>query len=140
MRPSFQRTVAGPSRRWSDFVPAILGGERLEVVRPTLPNRAHNDYLELAVEAGVFGLAALAAIAALLVAAARRMLRAAAADGTALPVFAIAALGTLALHSLVDYPLRSMALACIGGVCVGMLLPPRSRTGSESPTGETVDA
>lgn len=112
-----------------DFVPAILAGERLEVVRETLPNRAHNDYLELAVEAGVFGMAALSAIAALLGAAARKALRQAATGSAALPIFAITALSLLALHSLVDYPLRSMALACLGAACGGMLLEPRSRPG-----------
>jgi exopolysaccharide production protein ExoQ len=109
-----------------DFVSAILAGERLEVVRETLPNRAHNDYLELAVEAGAFGLAALGAIAAILALAARKALRRAATGSAALPIFAIAALGLLALHSLVDYPLRSMAMACLGAACAGLLLGPRT--------------
>jgi exopolysaccharide production protein ExoQ len=113
-----------------DFVSAILGGERLEVVRETLPNRAHNDFLELAVEAGAFGLAALGAIAAILGLAARRALRRAATGSAALAIFAIAALALLALHSLVDYPLRSMALACLGAACAGLLL--KSRTGLDS--------
>jgi O-antigen ligase len=112
-----------------DFVPAILAGERLEVVRETLPNRAHNDFLELAVEAGAFGLAALGAIAAMLGLAARKTLRRAATGSAALPIFALAALGLLALHSLVDYPLRSMALACLGAASAGLLLRPRTDPG-----------
>jgi exopolysaccharide production protein ExoQ len=109
-----------------DFVSAILAGERLEVVRETLPNRAHNDFLELAVEAGLFGLAALGAVAAMLALAARKALRRAATGSAALPIFAIAGLGLLALHSLVDYPLRSMAMACLGAACAGLLLGPRT--------------
>ncbi len=119
-----------------DFVPAILAGERLEVVRETLPNRAHNDFLELAVEAGAFGLAALSAIAAILGTAARKALRLAATGSAALPIFALATLGLLALHSLVDYPLRSMALACLGAACAGLLLQPRSEPAAPSNKAE----
>jgi O-antigen ligase len=119
-----------------DFVPAILAGERLEVVRETLPNRAHNDFLELAVEAGAFGLAALGAIAAMLGLAARKTLRRAATGSAALPIFALAALGLLALHSLVDYPLRSMAMACLGAACAGLLLGPRTGLDSAIPSNE----
>jgi exopolysaccharide production protein ExoQ len=119
-----------------DFVPAILAGERLEVVRETMPNRAHNDYLELAVEAGAFGIAALGMIATTLAVAARKALRRAATGSAALPIFAIAALSLLALHSLVDYPLRSMALACLAAACGGLLLRPRSRPGPATPSNE----
>lgn len=119
-----------------DFVPAILAGERLEVVRETLPNRAHNDFLELAVEAGAFGLAALGTIAVILSAAARKALRMAATGSAALTIFAIAALSLLALHSLVDYPLRSMALACLGAACAGLLLGPRAEPGPIIPSKE----
>ena len=117
-----------------DFGSAILAGERLEVVRETLPNRAHNDFLELAVEAGVFGLAVLGVVAAILGLAARQALRRAATGSAALAIFAIAALGLLALHSLVDYPLRSMAMACLGAACAGLLLGPRT---SPSPAGSS---
>lgn len=109
-----------------NFVSAILSGERLEVVRQTVPNRAHNDYLELAVEAGVFGLAVLSVIATTLMLAARKALRKAASGSAAVPLFALSALIVIALHSLVDYPLRSLSLACLGAACAGMLLPPRS--------------
>jgi hypothetical protein len=40
----------------------------------------------------------------------------------AMAVFAAASLAILALHSLVDYPFRSMALACLGAVSAGLLL------------------
>jgi O-antigen ligase len=119
-----------------DFVPAILAGERLEVVRESLPNRAHNDYLELAVEAGAFGLAALGAISATLVQAARKALRQAATGSAALTIFAITALTLLALHSLVDYPMRSMALACLGAACAGLLLPARTESDPASTSNE----
>jgi exopolysaccharide production protein ExoQ len=143
LRPELWRDSLYAARQYfpwgvgmGDFLPAILAGERLEVVRETLPNRAHNDFLELAVEAGAFGLAALAAIAATLVLAARKALRQAAKGSAALTIFAIAALSLLALHSLVDYPLRSMALACLGAACAGLLLQPRAGPGLADPLSE----
>ncbi len=45
------------------FRPVFVAAERLEVVDPSRPVRAHNDYLELALEAGVFGLGLLGLIA-----------------------------------------------------------------------------
>ena len=109
-----------------NFVPALLADERLEVVRPALPNRAHNDYIELAAEAGAFGMAALSEVSLLLTRAALRTRRMVQGESSDLLLFAAAALAILALHSLVDYPFRSMSLASLGAVCGGLLLTPRS--------------
>ena len=108
-----------------NFIPSIIAAERLEVVRETMPVRAHNDYLELALEAGAFGMAALSAITAIVLSSARKQFREAATGGGAMTIFAFFALIVLALHSLVDYPFRSMTLACLGAACAGMLLPTR---------------
>ena len=105
-----------------NFMPALIADERLEAVRPFLPNRAHNDFIELAAEAGLFGLMALAATGWLLGRAAWSALRGGA---QGLAVFAAAALLILALHSLVDYPLRSMSLACLAAVCAGLFMTPK---------------
>ena len=108
-----------------DFVPAFVADERLESIWPSLPNRAHNDFLELASEAGMVGLLALSAISWTLI----RALRQGRGEATGLPanlaLFGAASLVILALHSLVDYPFRSMALAGLGAVCAGLLLSPR---------------
>jgi uncharacterized protein YycO len=37
-------------------------------------------------------------------------------------IFGLGVLIIIALHSVVDYPLRSMALACLAGVAAGMLV------------------
>lgn len=108
-----------------NFTPALVADEQLEVVRPFLPNRAHNDYLELAVEAGALGLAALGASAWLVLREGWRAWRDPARSGAGLVVFAIAGLTVFALHSVVDYPLRSMSMACLGAACTGLLMAPR---------------
>lgn len=108
-----------------DFVPALLAQERLEVVRPFLPNRAHNDYLELVVEAGVAGIAALAAAGWLILREGWRASRDPQRSHAGLTLFASSGLLVFALHSVVDYPFRSMSLACLGAVCAGLLMTPR---------------
>ena len=115
-----------------DFVPALIADERLEVIWPSLPNRAHNDFLELACEAGIFGLLALLAISFTLSRALWRKLRRPTGQSATLAVFAGAGLAILTLHSLVDYPFRSMALACLGAVCAGLLLTRRVDGGPAS--------
>jgi exopolysaccharide production protein ExoQ len=107
------------------FVPVIIAVERLEVVDPTLPNRAHNDYLELLIGAGLPGALVLAVISALVLHAVWRALRQSPAGPREQVLFAVGTLLILALHSLVDYPLRSMALAAVAATAVGLLLPAR---------------
>ncbi len=105
------------------FVPVFLAVERLEVVDTTLPNRAHNELLELGVETGVFGVMVLAVIASILAKLMVKVWKAPAGGSRAQLIFATTALSVIALHSQVDYPLRSMSLAFIAAVCVGLLLP-----------------
>ncbi len=106
------------------FTRTIGPAERLEAIGPLLPNRAHNEYLELLLEAGLPGALAWAAVAALVLVGLVRALRAA--DAKLLPqtVFAGGALTIVTLHSLVDYPLRSMALAGLVGVAAAFVLVP----------------
>lgn len=114
------------------FVPVFMAVERLEVVDPSAPNRAHNDMLELLMESGLVGVAILAVIAAILM---RRLL-----VSTKRPPVgswpqvctAASILAVIALHSQVDYPLRSMSLACIAALAAGLLMPaPSSAHGDE---------
>lgn len=111
---------------------ALMAAERLEVVRPSEPNRVHNDYLEFVLEGGVLAIAVLLAGAGLAGRAAWREWRARAGDRAQI-VLGCAVLAILALHSLVDYPLRSMALACLGGVAAGLLAPSPVRDPAATP-------
>jgi O-antigen ligase len=113
--------------------PALIAAERLEVLDPTFPNRAHNDYLELALESGLIGLALLAAIAAVLAAAAWRSWRERPAERHLTVLGGVIVLVT-ALHSFVDYPLRSMALACLMGTGAGLLMGTPRKLATNEPS------
>jgi O-antigen ligase len=112
-----------------DFVPALLADERLEAVRPFLPNRAHNDYLELAAEAGIAGILALIAAAWLIAREGWRAWSDPQRNSAGLVLFAGSGLTIFALHSMVDYPFRSMSMASLGAVCAGLLMAPRPAPG-----------
>lgn len=110
------------------FMPVFAAGERLEAIGATVPNRAHNDYLELLLEGGVFGAMLFAAVAVTIAAAARRALKHTPAGSASQVVFAITVLAVIALHSQVDYPLRSMSLSFVAAICVGLLMPVRGKS------------
>jgi O-antigen ligase len=142
LRPDLWRDAAHVAREHLPFgvgmgnlVPAMVAAERLEIVRPTMPNRAHNELLELAVEGGIFALGLAATGLGLLARSARRAWADPPEQARGLVVFGIGGLVLLLLHSLVDYPFRSMALACLGAACAGMFLhrrrgrPPRGEPG-----------
>lgn len=112
------------------FQPAMLPAEQLENLDPTIPNRAHNDYLEFILEAGLPGgillLAALVTIAFLVF----RNWRADPMRRNEM-LLGLGILAIITLHSLVDYPLRSMAVGCLAGIGLG-LLPGRSSRSSDA--------
>jgi O-antigen ligase len=102
--------------------------EPLETVANTYVNRAHNDWLEFWLEAGWFGAALLMfAIGWWLwrlhgpppfdeeESAGSRLLRRA----------AVVAVLAIAVHSLVDFPLRTLAMSSMLGVLLAISVPPR---------------
>ena len=105
-----------------DFVPAFIADERLVSVSQSMPNRAHNELIELITETGVFGLMALSATLFLLIREGVRAARSASRQSIAVIWFAATSLIILSLHSMVDYPLRSLSLASLAAVCAGLLL------------------
>lgn len=93
--------------------------ESLEYVLAGQAGRAHNDYLEIAIEAGIFGLLLVAAWGlwlAIKVFAAR--------NDKHWPVVQAAAIGFLciAAQSLIDYPLRNQAMLCIAGLLIAVMV------------------
>jgi O-antigen ligase len=95
------------------------------MVDSTYVVHAHNDYLELALETGVPGLILLIAFLAWFV---RRALSVWRSDSREpMPRAASIAVAALLAHSLVDYPLRTSALAALFAIGVAFLAEPRSR-------------
>ena len=100
----------------------------------TFFNHAHNDYLELWLEAGWLGIAALAV--AIVWAAprwARQWRKPASGHRDPLALAAGAALVLIALHSIVDFPIRSMTNLVLVGLCLGLIAAaePRRKTAAD---------
>ena len=100
--------------------------ESLEHVSERRAGRAHNDWLELALENGAAGLALAVAWLATLAALARRRWQAgfrwqAAGGGMTIAV--------IAAQSVLDYPLRSLSLLAMAAMAVILLLPERRFAG-----------
>jgi O-antigen ligase len=85
----------------------------------TFVNHAHDDYLEVIIETGAFGLLMLAAFLAWWGSQIRAMVIAQTKDKYA-GAGAIAS-GAVLLHSLVDYPLRTSAISASFAVCLALL-------------------
>jgi O-antigen ligase len=104
------------------FQPVFDAAERLEFVRDTYANRAHNDYLEYLLEAGIAGALLIAAIVVFAIYRIAGMLRRnVERRERAQALWILGSLLGLGLHSLVDYPLRSMSLGVLAGLMGGLL-------------------
>ena len=109
----------------------ISPAERLEAVGQTLPNRAHNEYLELLLEGGVSLALCWSIVAALVFAGLWRAIRSRNILPIGQTVFSAGTLSITLTHSLVDYPFRSMSLVSLIAVAAAFVLAPHS---SEKPT------
>lgn len=108
------------------FVSAYAGFEQRETTYPAFVNHAHNEYVEVWLEAGWPGLALLAGGVLVWAWLGIRVWRGRA-DGpdrhtAALAVAAWLGLTLLLLHSLVDYPLRTPALMVFAGVLLAQAM------------------
>ena len=102
--------------------------EPVHEVDPAYLNNAHNDYLELWLEAGVLFPLGLTLFLAWLLASGIRAFRDQS-EQAAPARAAVIGLLILLLHSVVDYPLRTQALACLFAVLCGLLAPFPGRAG-----------
>lgn len=111
--------------------------ESLEYISPRRAGRAHNDYLELAIEAGAFGMALAFGWALWIIFAAWRAL------ATPQQWPAIAGTGILiaiALQSLLDFPLRNQTMLCIAAFALLLIIPQRKGTSSEATASGTLSS
>lgn len=111
------------------IVPMLEAAERLDVVDSTRPVRAHNDWLEWILEAGLPGMIVLGLILLFIGYLIVRAVISIRRQNTnparrAQVIFAIGFLVVEALHAVVDYPMRSMSLAALAAVAVAMLMDP----------------
>ncbi|WP_037501110.1 O-antigen ligase family protein [Sphingomonas jaspsi] len=125
--------AAKSSRLLVDHFPAGTGIGTFQRVYPTVEdpaevnqvyvNHAHDDFLEWVVEGGLPGLALLAAALLWWGQKALTMLRDRRADGFA-QAGLIAAV-VLMIHSVIDFPLRTAALACLFAASTGLMITSR---------------
>lgn len=105
------------------FDTAFRTQEKLEVLGTHYVNHAHNEYLEVGIEMGVLGIfLLLCSVFWLLKYTIQLIFRYRAEGASSLPSFAGYGLICLALHSLVDYPLRSLSIAMISGILVAVMI------------------
>jgi O-antigen ligase len=93
------------------FVEAYEIYEPAVLLNPRYLNHAHNDFLEMAITAGIPGIALVALAVILWAWAALRVFRMPAHRSLVLPRFAAVVTGMLILASVGDYPLRTPSLA-----------------------------
>jgi O-antigen ligase len=106
--------------------------ERLGTLDDLYLNHAHNDYLELAIEGGLLAGVLIALFLVLLV---MRLRTVSHWQGEArrLALAGGIAICSILLHSLVDYPLRSITITALFGFLAGLLFQPAARqTGAEA--------
>ncbi len=106
------------------FDPVMRSVEPLHLLAPNHMNEAHNDYLQLLLEAGVVFPILLIAFLGWLAVDVRPRLAAAPIDEQRLALSALVGLGLLALHSFADYPIRTPTLAIVVGMMFGFLERP----------------
>lgn len=102
--------------------PTLAAVERLEIVDITIPNRVHNDYLEFLLEAGIFGALTIIALCAVVIYASVNHFRNSGPEARRIAYFPLSVIAIVGLHSIMDYPLRSMSLAIITAAALGILL------------------
>lgn len=109
------------------FIKIFQRHESMSTLDVTYVFHAHNDVMELALEAGWFGIALIILAVMLWLVGAFRVLRRQA-WGPFTPVHVACACGILiiVIHSMVDYPLRTLTLACVVAYLSGCLAPAAS--------------
>ena len=102
--------------------------EPVEDVTSVYVNHAHNDYAEVALELGVAGVLAVLAFVAWWTARSWSVWRSEQ-NGAALARAGSIAIGIVLAHSLVDYPIRTSAIAAVVAMAAGfMVQPPAARS------------
>jgi O-antigen ligase len=136
---SREAILATTANALTDFMPLGSGlGSFREVyqmyekpaeVTPTYVIHVHNDYVELALETGLLGIAVMLMFLAWWGAAVWRVWRSAEAGPFARA--ASIASAAILIHSLVDFPLRTAAISACFGMCLALLADRRTPPATE---------
>lgn len=109
--------------------------EPISALNERFLNHAHDDYLEVFLETGLFGVVAFIAFIIWWVRASLRAWldkgrydRALAQAGSTIAFLVM-------LHSTVDYPMRTLAISAVFAFACGLLVPPWSQSRAEQPVG-----
>lgn len=134
LRGATSATVLEASTRYlpfgsgvGSFVPVYGSVEPIDTMKPAYWNHAHNDLVEVWLETGVLGLAVLGLFLIWWLAATVRAWRSASFGGASLPQAATIVTALLMVHSLVDYPLRTLALAGVFALACGLMEKARTQ-------------
>jgi len=105
------------------FDEVFQADESLEHISERKAGRAHNDYLELTIEAGAFGIAIVAAWALWIAFAAWRAIS----SPQRWPALAgVGIMVAIGLQSALDYPLRNQTMLCLAAFAI-LLIAPKGR-------------
>jgi len=111
------------------FVPIYAATEPLDNVNNHHVNRAHNDYLEVALEGGIPGLALVLGVIVFALVRCRIGWRSSDPVQKTTASFVFYTMLVVALHSLVDYPLRNLTIMTMMGWAMGAVMRGRDREG-----------
>jgi O-antigen ligase len=100
--------------------------ETPETVKSVYVNRAHNEYAETWLEAGIPGVVLIALFIVWWAGRLVRLLRAKASDETLLGVAGGVVIGLALLHSLADYPLRTSSIPVLFAFACALMIPTAS--------------
>lgn len=106
------------------FVRVYPQHENVETASLEYLNHAHDDYVEVALEHGLPGIALIVAAFALWLTRARRLWRAG--KGDALSRAGSIVVAIVIAHSLVDYPLRTAAIGAVAAFAFALMVAPES--------------
>ncbi|BCA63530.1 hypothetical protein HMP09_2764 [Sphingomonas sp. HMP9] len=131
MRNQSIRTTAAASL---DYLPLGSGGGTFQRIYPHYEdvkeasleylNHAHDEYVEVALEHGLPGIALLVSAFIFWITQGRRLWRSGEGDAIARAGFVV--IGVMFAHSLVDYPTRTSALAAVAAVAAALMVAPES--------------
>ena len=120
-------TMSGIDRYWpvgsgmGTFDEVFQVEESLETLSVKKAARAHNEFLEIALEAGIAGLLLVASWMVFLAYAFVRGIRSVHAPAIMAAAMALVCIG---LQALIYFPLRNMAVLCVAGLLVALLTAP----------------